>query len=163
MKTFARFKGLSESAEPAIRVGDQDLPERRNKHTSRREEEEVDAQICPRGEAIESRSRTVEECGMHKEERDVLEEEMREIDECDMEEFDALDSSEKTIATLGDGWWPQAAKQEGDKIVKKLMCSIWKQRNERSNVGGVSIRSRNGAPSRKGWVVNGHLTKASNK
>ena len=47
---------------------------------------------------------------MYKEERDVLEEEMREIDECDMEEFDTLDSSEKTIAILGDRWWPQAAK-----------------------------------------------------
>ena len=33
-----------------ILVGDLDLPERRNKITSRREEEEeVDAQMCPRG------------------------------------------------------------------------------------------------------------------
>ena len=31
------------------------------------------------------------------------------------------------------------------------------------NAGGVSIRSRNGAPSRKGCVVNGQTTKASNK
>ena len=30
-------------------------------------------------------------------------------------------------------------------------------------LGGVSIRSRNGAPSRKGCVVNGQMTKASNK
>ena len=37
------------------------------------------------------------------------------------------------------------------------------KRNERPNVGGVSIRSRNGAPSRKRCVVNGHMTKASNK
>ena len=28
---------------------------------------------------------------------------------------------------------------------------------------GVSIRSRNGAPPRKGGVVNGQMTKASNK
>ena len=35
-------------------------------------------------------------------------------DECDMEEFDTLASCEKTIAILGDTWWPQAAKQEGD-------------------------------------------------
>ena len=27
----------------------------------------------------------------------------------------------------------------------------------------VSVGSRNGAPSRKGWVVNGQMTKASNK
>ena len=36
---------------------------------------------------------------------------------------------------------------------------------ERRNVGGASIRSRNGAPSRKGCVVNGEMTnsyKASN-
>ena len=38
-------------------------------------------------------------------------EEMREINECDLEEFDTLHSSEKTIALLGDGWWPQTAKQ----------------------------------------------------
>ena len=31
------------------------------------------------------------------------------------------------------------------------------------NVGGVSIRSRNSAPSRKGCVVNGLMTKANNK
>ena len=43
---------------------------------------------------------------------------MREIDECDMEEFDTLDSGEKTIAILGERWWPQAAEQEGDKISK---------------------------------------------
>ena len=37
--------------------------------------------------------------------------------------------------------------------------------NERPNVGGISNRSRNGAPSRKGCVVNGQMTinKASNK
>ena len=49
----------------------------------------------------------------------------------------------------------------------KFLCKIWKKRNERPNVGGVSIRlsnrSRNGAPSRKGSVVNGRMTKASNK
>ena len=38
---------------------------------------------------------------------------------------------------------------------------IWKKRNERPNVGGVSIRSRNGAPSRKGCVVSGQMV--SNK
>ena len=32
----------------------------------------------------------------------MLEEEMREIYECDMEELGRLDSSEKTIAILGD-------------------------------------------------------------
>ena len=58
---------------------------------------------------------------MYSEERDMLEEEMREIDECDMEEFGTLDITDKTIAILGERWWPQAAKQEGDKITKKNM------------------------------------------
>ena len=44
---------------------------------------------------------------------------MRKIDECDMEKFGTLDSSEKTIGILGDKWWPQKAKQDGDKVRKK--------------------------------------------
>ena len=146
-----------------FRVGDLDLPERRNRYTSSREEEEEGAQRCPCGKAKESRTHIVGECEMYKEERDVLEEEMKAIDGCDMEEFGTLDSSEKTIAILGDRWWPQTAKQVGDKISKKFLCNIWTKRNEHPNVGGVSLRSRNGAPSRKGCVVNGQMTKASNK
>ena len=54
-----------------------------------------------------------------------LAKEMREVDECDrMGEFDTLDGSERTIAILGDGWWPQAAKQEGDKIRNKFLCNV---------------------------------------
>ena len=49
-----------------------------------------------------------------------------------------------------------------DRISKQFLCNIWKKRNERPNVGRVSIRSRNGAPSRKGCVVNGPMIKASN-
>ena len=47
---------------------------------------------------------------------------MRKINECDMEEFDTLliDSSEKTIAIPAYRWWPQTAKQEGDKISKAI-------------------------------------------
>ena len=80
------------------------LPERSKRYTSSREEEEIDTQMCPCGKAIESRTHIVGECEIYKEERDVLEEEMREIDECDLEELDTLDSSEKTIAILGDRW-----------------------------------------------------------
>ena len=54
-----------------------------------------------------------------------------------MEKFGTLDSSEKTIAILGDRWWPQTAKQEGDKISKKFLCYVWKKRLERPNVGRV--------------------------
>ena len=80
---------------------------------------------------------------------------MRKLDVCDMEDLCRLESSEKTIAILGDRWWPQTAKQDGDRISKQFLCSIWKKRNERPNAGGVSTISRNGAPSRKGCVVNG--------
>ena len=42
-----------------FRVGDLNLPERRKKNTSSRENEKVGAQMCPCGKAIESRTRVV--------------------------------------------------------------------------------------------------------
>ena len=94
----------------------------------------------------------------------MLEGEMRDLNKSGMKSFDALDSRrEKTISTLEDRWWPQMAKQDGDKICRRFLCNVWKKRNEYLAVGGVSLRSRNGAPSRKGCVVNGQTTKASNK
>ena len=54
---------------------------------------------------------------------------MRKVGECDMETFGTLDSSEKTIAMLGDRWWPQTAKQERDKISKQFLCNIRKKKN----------------------------------
>ena len=63
-----------------------------------------------------------------------------------------LHSSENAIAILEDRWRRNAAKQEGDKINKTLLCYTWKQRHERLIVGGASIRSRNGATSRKGCM-----------
>ena len=147
-----------------FRVGDLDLPERRKRYTSTREEEDVGAHMCPCGTTIESRIHIVGECGIYMEERDALEEEMRKLDERDMKSLvDEIKSCEKTIAMLGYRWWPQTAKQDGDGISKQFLCNIWKKRNERPNVGVVSIRSRNGAPSRKGCVVNAQMTKASNK
>ena len=44
---------------------------------------------------------------------------MRKRDECGMEKFGTLHSSEKTIAILGDRWWPQTVGQERDKMTKK--------------------------------------------
>ena len=52
---------------------------------------------------------------------------------------------------------PPPPKQDGDRISNQFLCHIWKKRNERSNVGGVSI-SRKGAPYQKGCVVNGQMT-----
>ena len=103
----------------------------------------------------ESRTHRVGECEMYEEERHVLEE-TRKIGERDMEKFGTLHSSEKTIAILGDKMWLQTAKHAGDKISKTFRGTIWKKkRNDRPNVGSVSSRSRNDAPSRKGCVVNG--------
>ena len=75
--------------------------------------------MCPRGKAtpLGSRTQFVREYEI-KEERDALE--MRKIDACDMENFSTLHSSEKTIAILGDRWWPQKAKREGHTIRKKV-------------------------------------------
>ena len=88
-----------------FREGDLDRPERGKRYTRSREEEEIYTQMCPCGKTRESRTRIVGECEIHKEERDVLEEETREIDVCAMEEFDTIiASSEKTIAILGDRW-----------------------------------------------------------
>ena len=55
---------------------------------------------------------------MCKEERDVSEEEMKQIDECDIEKCSEPDISEKTIAILGDRWWPHKAKQDGGTVRK---------------------------------------------
>ena len=104
-----------------IRVGDLDLPERRKRYTSSREED-VATNMCPCGTTVESRTHIVGECEIYKERRDALE--MRKFNVCDMEEFDRLETSEETIAILGDKWWPQAAKQEGDRIIKQLLCNI---------------------------------------
>ena len=77
--------------------------------------------MCPCGTTIESRTHIVGEYGVYKEERDALEEGMRKLDVCDMEEFGRLESREKTIAILGDRWWPQTAKQDGDRISKQFI------------------------------------------
>ena len=58
----------------------------------------------------------------------------------------------------------QAAKQDRCKISKQFLCTILdgNKRNECRHVGGVSTRSKNGAPSRKGCVANRRMTRASN-
>ena len=85
--------------------------------------------------------------------------------ECDVGNVGTIDSSEKTIAILGEKLWPQMAhQQEGDKISKTCFFVIYGRIvTSPPSVGGVSIRSRNGAPSRKGCVLSGQTTKASYK
>ena len=48
-------------------IGDLDLPERRKRYTSSRVEEEEEAQTCPCGKVIESRTHIVAECELYKE------------------------------------------------------------------------------------------------
>ena len=45
---------------------------------------------------------------------------MRKLDVRDMEKFGRLESSEKTVAILGDKWWPQTANQDGDMMSKTV-------------------------------------------
>ena len=65
---------------------------------------------------------------MYEEERHVLE--MRKVVECDMEKFSALDISEKTMAMLGNRWWPLKAKQKGGELSKTFLRIIWKRRTQ---------------------------------
>ena len=104
-----------------FRVGDMYLPERRNRYTSGRVEEDVSTNMCPCGTTTEGRTHVVGECEICKEERDALEEEMRKLDVCGMEESCRLESSEKTIAVLRDRWRPQTARQDGDRISKQCL------------------------------------------
>ena len=63
---------------------------------------------------------------------------MRKFGVCDMEEFGSLESSEKTIAILGDRW-PQMAKQEWDKINRQILCSIYGRSVKSAQMLGVSL------------------------
>ena len=85
---------------------------------------------------------------------------MGKINEYGMEKFGTLDSSDKTLAILGDRWWPQTAKQEGDEISKQFYVTYGKNV---TSAQMFSIRIRNGPPSRKGCLVKGQMTRASNK
>ena len=73
---------------------------------------------------------------------------------CELKTFSLIIIGSKSMP----GYLPTIASR-----VKMTLPSLPLSRNERPNVGGVSIRSRNGAPSRKGCKVNGEMTKASNQ
>ena len=64
-------------------VGGLDLPGKRKRYTSRREEGGVGAQVCPRGKAVVS-STYIGECEIHKEKL------VRKVDEFGSEMFDTL-------------------------------------------------------------------------
>ena len=88
----------------------------------------MDTHMCLCGTA------KVGDCEIYKEERDVLVRETKKLDGCEMGEFGRPESSEKTIAILGDRWWSKKAKQERDSISKQFICNTWKKRNEHPNV-----------------------------
>ena len=95
----------------------------------------------------------------------MFEEEIREKYQCDIHGgVWYTRRSEKPVAILGDRWWPQAAKQEGDQTSKRFLCNTWKERNERPKMLEVSlIKNGNGATSRTECAVNDQKTKFSNK
>ena len=84
--------------------------QRIKRYASSREEEDLATNMYPCGTTIESRTHIVGEREIYKEERDAVEEGVRKLDVCNMEELGRLESSEKTIAILGDRWWLQTAK-----------------------------------------------------
>ena len=123
----------------------------------------MDAQTCPCGNAIESRTLMSGEREMHKEERDVLEEATREISECDME-LGTLDSSEKTIAILGDIDGGQRQRSRKGARASNFFYVINGNNVTSAQLLEVSLLDvRTGAPSRKGCVVNGQMPKAGNQ
>ena len=99
-----------------------------------------------------SKTHIVGQREMRKQKRDVLEEEMRNIDKCGMEDFGTSDRQPTAV----EGRWlrPQAAKHGGDNMSKYFYVVYGNSAMSAQLLGGVAIRSRNGAPSRKGCLSN---------
>ena len=85
---------------------------------------------------------------------------MRKLDVCDMEEFCRLESSEKTVVILDGG--RRRRNRTGIRQASSFYV-IYGRSVMSARMLEVSIRSRNGAQSPKGYVANGQMTKASNK
>ena len=90
------------------------------------------------------------------------EEKTRKVNGCGIEMLGTrLDSSEKPIAFLiGEIGGGHRRRNRKEIRSANIFCVI--HGGKKRSVGGVSNLSRNGAPSRKGCVVNGQGTKASN-
>ena len=128
-----------------FRIGDLDLPERRKRCASSREEEIAQLSCALVAKAIQSRIHMLGECEIYKEERDVFE--MRKIDGCGIEKFGTRDVARKR---------PLSQEIDGDDRRRRRnwvrqangFCHVWKKRVERRNVGGFSTRSMDGAVSK---------------
>lgn len=115
-------------------------------------EEEIEAQTCPCGKAVESQTHLVTNVDYIRR-NGTLEGEIWEVNSCVMKLFGTLDGREKMNDGTRDIWMPHMAKQGGNKTCNGFLRSVWKDRNERLNVEGVSTRSRNSAPSQTGCVM----------
>ena len=149
------------SSRPSRSTWDPPPPHERSKgYTSSREEGGVATSMCQCGTTTESRAHIVGECEVCKEERDALEEEMRKLDVCDMEEFGRLESSGKTIVSYGIDGGRRRRNRTGIGSANSFYV-VHGRSVMSAQMLEVSIRSRSGASSRKGCVVNGQT--ASNK
>lgn len=73
LKTYSKGPvDYTKKLKPRFRVEDLSRPERRMMYTSGPVEDQVDAQICPRGNATEGRTHEMREGGLHKEERECV-------------------------------------------------------------------------------------------
>ena len=82
MKTYLHGRmDYAKKLKLRFRVGDLDLPKRRRRYTSSREED-VATNMCPCGTTIENNTQIVGECIPYKEERDALEEAVRKLNVC---------------------------------------------------------------------------------
>lgn len=84
----------------------------KKRYTRSREKEEVDVQKCPCGTATEGRMLIFQNSD-YQGGTGRAREGMRALNKGGMKSFDALDSSEKTVTILGDGWWQERARQDG--------------------------------------------------
>ena len=113
----------AETLNMRFRVGDLGPLEKRKRYTSIREEG-VGGQMCLCGKAIQSKTHLVGECEVCQEERNVSED-MTEIDECDMQGFGTLDSSDNTVAILGDiDGGHRRRHRKGVKLTKRFLVSM---------------------------------------
>ena len=78
----ARANAIREKAKTATSCREPGPTRKKKRYTSSREEEDVATNMCPCGTTIESRTHTVGEYEIYKEERDALEEEMKKLDVC---------------------------------------------------------------------------------
>ena len=77
--------------------------------------------------------------------------------------YTTIDNSEKAIAIYRRYMVARKGETKRDEASKSFFflppCKTWKKRNECPNSGGISIKSSDGAPYRKGCMANGQMTK----